>query len=359
MSRDLRNVQVSDEFEDARTALLEDVGPPVDHAPARARAHTHQLPDIFGWYNGLFTGSTAAQSSQTVQDADESSPLLGRSLGRWCPEEDCSVISRLLFLFPNSLMKLGYTKALEDTDLWDLAPRHETAHVYSKYEAQLQKTASDKYPHGSVWSALLRAFGKYWAAAGLIKLIHDCIHLSSPYILRQLLLHKKEQGDKLTGLGWAALLFLAGFTVTVLVNQYFLRVFRVSLYAKAGLVQALYTKLLRVSLPAKGTLGAGNIANLQSNDAAKIWILAQYGHVLWSAPFQVFVIIFLLHRIIGWAPALAGLGATVLLVPLTLVTGGIVLKLRADLIKKTDIRVKFMSEIINGVLLLVSLLLSP
>jgi hypothetical protein len=343
MSQNLSSVQVSDEFEDI--ALVEDVDQELGgHAPARTRA-----PSILAWYNSVFKDKAVAQGFQPLQNHDDLSPLHGRSRARWCPEESCSVFSKLLFLFPNSLLERGYTRAVDETDLWDLASRHETAHVFSRYEAQLQKTASLKYPHGSVWTALVHAFGTYWAAAGLIKLVHDCVNLSSPYILRQLLLHKKEHNHKLTGLGWAALLFLSGFTVAVLVNQYFLRVFRVSLYLKASLVHALYAKLLRLSLPAKSTLGGGSIANLQSNDAAKLWNLPQYGHVLWSGPFQVLIIIFFLHRIIGWVPALAGFMTTILVVPLNVFVGKMVHKLRKDLIAKTDTRVKLMSEIINGV----------
>ncbi len=49
----------------------------------------------------------------------------------------------------------------------------------------------------------------------------------------------------------------------------------------------LYTKMLRLSSAVKGSMGVGAIVNLQSNDAAKIWALPQYMHVLWSGPFQV------------------------------------------------------------------------
>ena len=202
---------------------------------------------------------------------------------------------------------------------------------------------------GSVWTGLVRAFGRGWAAAGLIKLVHDCVNLASPWVLRQLLHAKKHNGeDRLGGLGWAFVLFFTGVTVPVLVNQYFLRVFNVTLFVKASLIQALYEKCLRISIPAKNALGGGSISNLQSNDAAKLWMLPNYGHVLWSGPFQVGLIIFLLHRIVGWGPALAGLATTVMLVPLNTVVGRVVYRFRKDLIAKTDKRVKLVTEIING-----------
>ena len=60
---------------------------------------------------------------------------------------------------------------------------------------------------------------------------------------------------------------------------------------------------------------------------------------------------FLLHRVIGVWPALAGLAATIVLVPLTGVVGKVVHRLRTDAIGKTDARVQLISEIISGALL--------
>lgn len=56
---------------------------------------------------------------------------------------------------------------------------------------------------------------------------------------------------------------------------------------QASLVCMLYDKMLKLSSAVKGEMGVGAIVNLQSNDAAKIWALPQYMHVLWSGPFQV------------------------------------------------------------------------
>jgi ATP-binding cassette, subfamily C (CFTR/MRP), member 1 len=162
-------------------------------------------------------------------------------------------------------------------------------------------------------------------------------------------MHKENnRADMAIGAAWALALFSCGILVAILINQYFERVFKVSLFLRAALIQALYAKSLRISLPAKHSLGGGAIANLQSNDAAKLWNLPNYGHVIWSAPFQVLVIIILLHTIMGWRPALAGLAVTVLLVPLSTFVGKIVHKFRKDLVVKTDSRVKLVSEVIGG-----------
>lgn len=41
--------------------------------------------------------------------------------GRWCPEENASFLSRLLFLYVGGLVRMGYLKTLHQEDLWDVA----------------------------------------------------------------------------------------------------------------------------------------------------------------------------------------------------------------------------------------------
>ncbi len=57
--------------------------------------------------------------------------------------------------------------------------------------------------------------------------------------------------------------------------------------SQVGLIDMLYCKSLRISSASRSRLGVGSIVNLQSNDAAKLWNLPQYLHMLWSGPFQV------------------------------------------------------------------------
>ena len=57
-----------------------------------------------------------------------------------------------------------------------------------------------------------------------------------------------------------------------------------------GLVDMLYRKSLRITAASKGRMGVGAIVNLQSNDASKLWGMAQFLHILWSGPFQVMLL---------------------------------------------------------------------
>ncbi len=63
--------------------------------------------------------------------------------------------------------------------------------------------------------------------------------------------------------------------------------YRLSLHIKIAMIQLIYDKSLRVTGAVKAERGVGSIVNLQSNDAAKIWNMPLFLHVLWNGPFQV------------------------------------------------------------------------
>ena len=195
----------------------------------------------------------------------------------------------------------------------------------------------------------MKSFFLPFAAAGSLKLLHDGVYLIAPLILRQFLLHlQQENPSLLIGVGWAIALFMSGVSTPLIINQYFHRLYIVSLHAKTALIHTLYQKALRISVASKAELGNGAIANLQSNDAAKVYNLPPYGHILWSAPLQIVVIVLSLHLIIGWLPALAGLAVTLGLVPINTLIGKFQARLRKQLLKATDKRVKAVSEVITG-----------
>lgn len=65
-------------------------------------------------------------------------------------------------------------------------------------------------------------------------------------------------------------------------RSYFHMLFRMSLHLKISLVDMLYDKSLRITSAVRSDMGSGAIVNLQSNDAAKLWGLVLYLHVVWN-----------------------------------------------------------------------------
>lgn len=58
------------------------------------------------------------------------------------------------------------------------------------------------------------------------------------------------------------------------------------MHSQAVTIHLVFDKLTRLSLAAKSKMGSGAIANLQSNDTMKLWMLPPFMHSVWSSPIQ-------------------------------------------------------------------------
>ncbi|WPT17490.1 Multidrug resistance-associated protein 1 [Picochlorum sp. SENEW3] len=271
-------------------------------------------------------------------------------LHRWCPEEEAGTMSGLFFAWVGGLLKLGRQKALEQHDLWDIAHQDDAFRVSDSFRKQLISTAdSIEAPEGRIGWAMWKAHRKMFIIAGLIKFFHDCIMFLGPFILEVLLKHIQGDGSRWLGIVFALALTVANIVQTLAVNKYFHILFRICLHLKTGLVNSLYEKSLRLAAGKVSDLGVGSVVNLQSNDAAKLWKLPQYLHMIWSGPFQILTVMGLLIRIIHFWPAFVGLAVTVTIIPLSTIVARALARIRKRVVKLTDARVKLASEVIIGI----------
>ena len=114
-------------------------------------------------------------------------------------------------------------------------------------------------------------------------------------------------------------------------------------------MDTLFSKALRLSLAARDSHGIGAVATLMSNDAAKLWNLPQYLHMLWSGPFQILIIMLLLVRVLTLVPALVGLAVCVAIIPLSTTVGKHLGTLRKVSMAATQERVRLCSEVVMGI----------
>lgn len=63
------------------------------------------------------------------------------------------------------------------------------------FEAELSKSVNlMTAPQGTVWKAMWRKHGRVFLAAGLLKLVHDCVMFLGPFVLQQLLIFLEKGG---------------------------------------------------------------------------------------------------------------------------------------------------------------------
>ena len=71
--------------------------------------------------------------------------------------------------------------------------------------------------------------------------------------------------------------------------------------------------------------------------------------MIWSGPLQILTVMLLLIRVIHLWPALVGLGVTVAIIPLSTLVARALARIRKDIVKLTDARVKLSGEVIVGI----------
>ncbi|KAL5968005.1 Canalicular multispecific organic anion transporter 2 [Taenia solium] len=110
----------------------------------------------------------------------------------------------------------------------------------------------------------------------------------------------------------------------------------------------LLIKSLRLSAAARCGSTTGEITNLMSIDAQRFFMLMLNIHILWSAPLQVTVAIYLLWEELG-PSVLAGFTLLLIIIPINIMVAKKSKALQEKQLKTTDKRIKLISEILNGI----------
>lgn len=158
----------------------------------------------------------------------------------------------------------------------------------------------------------------------------------------------EENEEEWKGYFYAVLLFLTATIQTVVLSQYFNRMFLVGMRIRTALISAIYRKALRMSNAAKKESTVGEIVNLMSVDAQKFIDLTAYLNMIWSAPLQIILALYFLWDVLG-PSVLAGLAVMIILIPVNGYIANRVKVLQIKQMKNKDERVKLMNEVLNGI----------
>ncbi|XP_055327526.1 multidrug resistance-associated protein 1-like isoform X2 [Paramacrobiotus metropolitanus] len=269
------------------------------------------------------------------------------------PEESASFFSQLTFWWFNRMGILGWRRPLLQKDMYDMQSE-DSAHVGV---TELQKnweeeviTAKRNQKDPSFFQAMFRTFWKPLSATLAMRVLNDVLIFVSPVIL-QLLINfvesKTEHAWK--GYFYTVAMLLTQVCQTILLNFYLKYCFRFGLHMKSAVIAAVYRKALRITSAVKQASSVGEIVNLMSIDAQRFVDFMGFIHVLWSGPVQITLAVLFLQRLFGTYPALAGLAAILITLPLNAYTFSRVGLLQSTQMKEKDGRIKLMNEILNGI----------
>lgn len=158
----------------------------------------------------------------------------------------------------------------------------------------------------------------------------------------------EKDEEQWKGYLYSVLLFATAIIQTLVLSQYFTRMFLVGMRIRTALISAIYRKALRMSNSARKESTVGEIVNLMSVDAQKFIDLTAYLNMIWSAPLQIILALYFLWDVLG-PSVLAGLAVMIILIPVNGYIANRVKVLQIRQMKNKDERVKLMNEILSGI----------
>ncbi|NXN11515.1 MRP1 protein, partial [Indicator maculatus] len=304
-----------------------------------------------------------------------------------CPEFSASFLSRITFWWITGLMIQGYRRPLEAKDLWSLNkedtseevvpglarnwakewaktkrqplnmvysskkppnPSDSNGDVTEEAEALIIKP-SQKSSEASLFKVLYKTFGPYFLMSFLFKAAHDLLMFAGPGILKLLInFVNNKAAPNWQGYFYTGLLFVSACLQTLILHQYFHICFVTGMRVKTAIVGVIYRKALVITNSARKTSTVGEIVNLMSVDAQRFMDLATYINMIWSAPLQVILALYLLWQNLG-PSVLAGVAVMILLVPINAVIAMKTKNYQVAQMKSKDNRIKLINEILNGI----------
>lgn len=273
--------------------------------------------------------------------------------GGECPLEYATVFSVLTFSWMTPLMKQGYKQYLTEEDLWGLTTKDTTKSTGEAFDEAWQYQVRHR-EHPSLWLALFHAFGGPYMLAAIFKIMNDLSAFAQPQLLRLLIAwvdsrtrEGREPEPVIKGATIALGMFAVAFFQTTMIHQYFQLTFVTGMRIKGGLTSSIYRKALKLSNEGRASKTTGDIVNYMAVDAQRLQDLTQFAQQLWSAPFQIFLCMFSLYKLLGWS-MLAGIGVMIFMIPINGLIARYMKNLQKLQMKNKDARSRLIAEIINN-----------
>ncbi|KAI5960106.1 uncharacterized protein KGF55_004829 [Candida pseudojiufengensis] len=264
-------------------------------------------------------------------------------------------LNRMGFWWLYSVLKIGYKRTLDPSDLFKLTPELKVEYMYDKFINNLNPIISkDQYnwPKYAIPYALFLTFKKQYIFSCIcLALAFVCISCS-PLITRQIIDFVQykyfgvyttyNRGIGLT-IGSVILIFING----LLLNHFFHNAMICGAQSKAILTKALLMKSFKLNNDSRYKFPVGKITSLMSTDLSRIDLAIGFQPLICCFPIPVIISIVILIKNMGVA-ALAGIGLFIISLFICVILTSVLFKTREKVVKYTDERVSLMREILNN-----------
>ncbi|XP_054783331.1 putative ABC transporter C family member 15 isoform X1 [Prosopis cineraria] len=260
-------------------------------------------------------------------------------------------IQLITFSWLNPLFAVGYKKALEQSDIPEVAIEDSAEFLSSSFDESLRKVKeADGTTNPSVYKAI-------YLFASKKTLINACFAVASaaasyvgPYLITDFVSFLAEKGSR--GLNEGFLLsfgFLCAKMIeTITQRQWIFGARQAGLRLRVALISHIYKKGLNLSSRSRQSHSGGEIMNYMSVDVQRITDFMYYINVIWMLPVQITLAVYILHMNLGLG-SLAALAATLTVMGFNIPLTRIQKRYQAKIMEAKDSRMKATSEVLRNI----------
>lgn len=266
------------------------------------------------------------------------------------PYENSSILSKLTFWWLRDLFKLGLSQPIEQEDLYETLKDHKSKPLTKRFATLWKNETKKRKP--SLLRAMCTAFGQKLLIFSICyNLVDTFAKVLQPQFLGRLVsffspgqteIEKTEA--YLYGLG----IVLCSLFPIIIFHPFVFYGFQIGMKLRLAACSLIYNKALKLTKSASVDGLSGQVINLMSNDVSRFDFSTGYVNDLFKGPLEMFIFGYFIYREISFY-GLIGIGCLLSFVPLQTYMGKKAAKFRLSTAIRTDKRVRFMNEIIQGI----------
>eukprot|EP01038_Epipyxis_sp_PR26KG_P009325 gene9325-12563_t len=266
-------------------------------------------------------------------------------------EDNASLLSKFFLFYMNPVFAFGYKKSLEAHDMGGVAAQDKCSLLYDEFLRHWQ--AEQKLPKAkrSLWKVLWRTVGYLrLSTAVFYYAIYTALGFGPILILNALVRHFNNTERLSKSVLWVlvALMFIFPMLGSLLSAQSNIIMAHIGIQFRNVLVNMIFRKSLLLSPSTRQVTSTGQIVNMFSNDTAQLQRFILFALNCIIALPTIIVCLALIYQQVG-PSTFVGVALIIFLLPLNGVIFGVLNVIRRKKVLVTDIRVKLMNEILNGI----------
>ncbi|CAH0405961.1 unnamed protein product [Chilo suppressalis] len=272
------------------------------------------------------------------------------------PSEKANIFSNIFLTWSFSLFRRGYKQAIKIEDLWPARESDHSGRLGDRLEEAWRHEQQKCRRSGgkpSLSRAIISAFWVEYLLCGIfVGLLYIILWPLIPYTLSLFIAYfsgeKNAETYKYAHIFNFAMNFLSALT-SIMGSHINLAQGRIGMRVRIACCSLLYRKILKLDHVGMSKTETGQVINLMSNDVNRFDMVALFLNYLWVMPIVVPVVSYLVWQHVTYAVFAALIVIFIQVVLVQVYLSNLQGIYRGKIAKRTDERVRVMSELVSGV----------